>query len=143
MDNATVRKWMDMVMAEKGWTGTQWAREANLSPSTVLRILNGVIAATPKTVHSLAEAAGVPGPEGLSEMLLAKRLFIPANREIEPRNRPDATLRIPLREGDFVVLTPRQLSPESVAFIRTVFDGWVPQLATTEIVSAMGPDEGK
>ena len=59
-----LRTWLRRVLAERGWTAEQWARHADLAPTTLTRFLNkeGHWILSFKTVRKLADAAGVALP---------------------------------------------------------------------------------
>lgn len=58
-----VANWMERIRAEKGWSWSQWAKEAEIKAATTLsRAVKDTFDSTSKieTLHSLARAAKVP-----------------------------------------------------------------------------------
>lgn len=59
-----IAEWLTTVMNQKGWTATEWAREAGVGRDTVLRGVREDYAhvTSTSTLLKLAKAAGVPAP---------------------------------------------------------------------------------
>ena len=76
-DNKAVADWISEICARTGWDGTRIAREAGLSPSTVLRIAKPDCQhlASLRTLRKIAEAAGVPLPTGFTRTKAAEALL--------------------------------------------------------------------
>jgi hypothetical protein len=57
-----IAEWMARQLADKGWTGDEWAKRAGVSPSTVTRAQSDTYPSVTAvlTLDKLAKAAGVP-----------------------------------------------------------------------------------
>lgn len=59
-----IRTWMTDTMAVKRWSAAEWAHKAGVAPSTIQRAVKAgyQFVTSTNTLTTLAEAAGVPGP---------------------------------------------------------------------------------
>lgn len=143
---AVVIEWIDHILERKRWTGTDLARQAELAPSTVLRLLNDPkhkFVPSLKTLQKIAEASGYPIPRKVTEALGAPRMepvaegAMSAGRSAtvsrEPEHgRPDSVRRPvtvsvryvstlpstlhPVIKQDIAVAAPPQLDGDETAF---------------------------
>lgn len=130
-------EWMKDVLEAKDWTPTQWARSANLAPSTVLRYLNDEFhkerfQPSLKTLQKLSEAANVDVPIGvLNAMGLpnvnrsAPIRHLPGSHDQVPAARPVMHLKqvsslpsdvFPPQTGTSLVSRPAHLDNDRTAF---------------------------
>lgn len=65
-----VKRWIRSICQEKDWTPTELARKADITPSTILRILNDPnyrYVTTVSTIQKIAEASGTAPPQYIKE----------------------------------------------------------------------------
>lgn len=71
-----VIEYIDHILDRKKWTGTDLARKAEMSPSTILRLLNDKdykFVPTMKTLHKIADASGYPIPRKVLDAIGSSR----------------------------------------------------------------------
>lgn len=71
---AEIKAWLISVMKHKNWSPERWAREADISGTTITRFLNADDPhRTPssKTLDKLARAAGVPAMQDANRIMIA------------------------------------------------------------------------
>lgn len=85
--------WINHILTQKKWSGTDLARHSDLAPSTVLRLLNDDkhrFIPSIKTLQKIASGSGYPIPNSIMTVLGAARPD--SQEEIVPRSRrPAAT----------------------------------------------------
>lgn len=85
---AVVIDWIDHILEQKRWNGTDLARHSDLAPSTILRLLNNKnhrFVPSLKTLQKIASGSGYPIPRKVTDALGAPR--IEADPEGEARER--------------------------------------------------------
>lgn len=81
-----VVEWIDHILDRKKWTGTDLARNSNLAPSTILRMLNDPehqFVPSLKTLQKIAEGSGYPIPRKVLDALGAQKVERSAASEAE------------------------------------------------------------
>ena len=67
-----VLEWIDYILERKNWTGTDLARQSNLAPSTILRLMNDPnhkFVPTLSTLQKIAEGSGYSIPANIVDAL--------------------------------------------------------------------------
>jgi transcriptional regulator with XRE-family HTH domain len=106
--NKHIRQWILDVLKQKGWTAERWAREANISATTITRFLKPeIMNRTPKekTLDILASAAGVPPLHQGTQVLIA---ITTGNRLLEEARRcaPDTLDLFSMPAEDYLPVLP-------------------------------------
>lgn len=85
---AIVIDWINHILTQKKWLGTDLARHAELAPSTVLRLLNDDkhrFIPSLKTLLKISSGSGYPIPNSITEALGAAR--VETQEDLQPRRR--------------------------------------------------------
>lgn len=139
-----VIEYIDHILDRKKWTGTDLARKAGMSPSTILRLLNDPkheFVPTLKTLNKIAEASGYPIPRRVLDAVNIRVSDLGADDESRSRRRqtvstvelkhfsslPTALQSAQAKEVGMRVPCPPQLESDQTAFAFYMFDdSWAP-----------------
>jgi transcriptional regulator with XRE-family HTH domain len=67
-----VVEWIDKILIDKNWNGTDLARKAELAPSTILRLLNDpkhTFVPSMRTLQKVSDATNIPIPPEILEVI--------------------------------------------------------------------------
>jgi transcriptional regulator with XRE-family HTH domain len=92
--------WIQAILDRKNWTGTDLARKASLSPSTILRLLNDEkyqFVPSMKTLGKISEASNLPIPSEITELLRQAQPATSEEKKPSSSSRSHAAATVDLR----------------------------------------------